>query len=191
MDGDVVSDGALMRRVAAGDEVACRQLVDRHLRGMVGLAYRMLDDRAAAEDVAQECFLRLWQQSRCWRAEARVATWLYRVAHNLCVDQLRRRRRHRADPLAEVAEVADPADGPLEISQRAELAARVDAAIRALPERQRTAITLVHHQEVGNIAAAEIMGTSVEALESLLARGRRTLRERLRDLRGDGAGEPR
>ena len=180
------SDARLLRRAAAGDAAACRTLVDRHLAPLVGFAARMLGDAAAAEDVAQEAFLRLWRQAGSWRAEAAIATWLHRVAHNLCIDQLRRRREVSGDT---VPEIADPAAGPQAAQQRRQVAAIVDAAIAALPDRQRAAITLVHHLEFGNIAAAEVMEVSVEALESLLARGRRSLRERLADERLDLMGD--
>ncbi len=186
MTGDRLTDAELMARVAAGDQGACRQLVDQNLGRVVGLAARMLGDRGAAEDVAQEAFLRLWRQSRSWRPDGRIATWLHRVAHNLCIDQLRSRRR--LDP-GEPPEQADPAAGPAALHQRRQVAAAVEAAIAQLPERQRTAITLVHHQELSNIDAAEIMSVSVEALESLLARGRRTLRARLGGRKAELLGE--
>ncbi len=175
-----------MRRVAAKDAAACRELVDRHLAPLVGFAARMLGDAAAAEDVAQEAFLRLWRQAGTWRAAAAIATWLHRVAHNLCIDQLRRRREVTGDA---VPDIADPADGPQAAHQRRQVAAIVDAAIAALPDRQRAAVTLVHHLEFGNIAAAEVMGITVEALESLLARGRLALRARLADERLDLLGD--
>lgn len=180
------SDARLLRRVAARDAAACRTLVDRHLATLVGFAQRMLGDAAAAEDVAQEAFLRLWRQAGSWRAEAAIATWLHRVAHNLCIDQLRRRREVIGGA---VPEIADPAEGPQAAHQRRQVAAIVDAAIADLPDRQRAAITLVHHLEFGNIAAAEVMDITVEALESLLARGRRALRERLADERLDLMGD--
>ncbi len=183
----VAADAALVARVGTGDSAACRVLVQAHLGRVHGYAWRLLGDAGEAEDVAQECFVRLWRQAGAWRAEARVATWLHRVAHNLCIDRLRRRR-----PVSggQVPDRADPAPGPAAESQRARVAREVAAALGALPERQRAAIALVHYQELGNIAAADIMGVSVEALESLLARGRRALRDALGDRRDDLMGEP-
>ncbi len=177
----------MMRRVGAGDSAACRQVVESHLRRIVNFSYRILGDSGDAEDVAQETFLRLWRQAGRWRPGAGVGTWLHRVAHNLCVDRLRRRRDRPSD---RVPEAPDPSAGPLAARHRAEVTRAVDSALAALPERQRAAITLVHYQELGNIEAARIMGISVDALESLLARGRRRLRESLRDLRGELVGEP-
>ena len=186
MTDDRLRDAELMARVAAGDQQACRQLVESHLGPVLGLAQRMLGEPSAAEDVAQEAFLRLWRQSGSWRPEARIGTWLYRVTHNLAIDQLRGRRRLDSDALPEQI---DPAPGPACRQQRVQVGRLVEAALGRLPERQRTAITLVHHQELSNIEAAEIMAVSVEALESLLSRGRRALRAELAELKADLLGE--
>lgn len=180
-------ESALVRRVGAGDGAAYRVLVDRHLAPIVAFAWRTLNDGGEAEDVAQETFLRLWNGAGAWRAEATLSTWLHRVAYNLCVDRLRRRRREV--PSARLPERPDPAEGPLAAHQRRQVAAAVDSALAALPERQRTALALVHYQELGNIEAAEVMAVSVEALESLLARGRRGLRQSLAARRDDLMGE--
>ena len=182
----VHADAALVARVGAGDSAACRALMDAHLGRLHGYAWRMLGDAGEADDVAQECFLRLWRQAGAWRAEARVATWLHRVAHNLCIDRLRRRRPGMGE---DPPDRPDPAVGPAGGHQRAQVARAVGAALGALPERQRAAIALVHYQELGNIEAAAVMGISVEALESLLSRGRRGLRAALGDMRDDLMGE--
>jgi RNA polymerase sigma-70 factor (ECF subfamily) len=182
----VQADAALVARVGAGDSAACRTLMDAHLGRVHGYAWRMLGDSGEADDVAQECFLRLWRQAGRWRAEARVGTWLHRVAHNLCIDRLRRRRPAAAgDP----PELPDPAPGPAGEHQRAQVARALGAALGELPERQRAAIALVHYQELGNIEAASVMGLSVEALESLLSRGRRGLRAALIDMKDDLMGD--
>lgn len=184
---DAEADAVLMHRVGLGDAAACALLVDRHLDRMVGFAYRLLGDRAAAEDVAQETFLRLWQNAARWRPDAKLTTWLHRVAYNLCIDRLRRSREIVTD---EPPEQVDPAPDAVERLHRAAIARQVADAVATLPLRQRTAVTLAHFHEQGNIAVAEIMGLSVEAVESLLARGRRALRERLAglsaELRDDG-----
>lgn len=185
-DRQIQADAALVARVGAGDSAACRRIVDAHLGRVAGFAWRMLGDGAEAEDVAQEAFLRLWRTAPRWRPEARIGTWLHRVAHNLCVDRLRR-RGPAAD--TEVGEIADPSVGPGAHRHRADIARAVDVALAALPERQRAAIVLVHYQDLGNIEAACAMEISVEALESLLSRGRRALRESLRDRRDDLMGE--
>ena len=177
----------LVRRAGAGDGPACAALVDRHLARITALAGRMLGNRADAEEVAQDVFLRVWQQAAKWRAgEARFSTWLHRVTLNLCHDRLRRRREVALEAAGELPSGAPPPGADL---QRAAVAERVQGALAQLPERQRDAILLCHYQELGNIEAAVVLGVSVEALESLLARGRKRLRELLiteaSDLMGD------
>lgn len=187
-------DAELVRSIGAGEPRAAEALVRRHLPRMVGLARRMLGDAAEAEDVAQEVFLRVWREAPRWRpGAAKFETWMHRVALNLCYDRMRR-RRESADPDAGV-NVADSAPMPADQWLARQRTARVDAALAELPERQRAAIVLVHYQELTNIAAAEMLEISVEALESLLARGRRALKAALADvvddLMGDADGAPR
>lgn len=187
-------DAELVRNVGAGDARAAEALVRRHLPRMVGLARRMLNDPAEAEDVAQEVFLRVWRDAARWRpGAAKFETWMHRVALNLCYDRLRRRRE---TPDAEAGvHVADAQPLASEAWLAQQRAAKVHAALAELPERQRAAIALVHFQDFTNIAAAETLEISVEALESLLARGRRALKAALadvaQDLLGDADGAPR
>lgn len=186
-------DADFVRKAGAGDARAAEALVRRHLPRMVGLARRMLGDASEAEDVAQEVFLRVWREAPRWRpGAAKFETWMHRVALNLCYDRLRR-RRETPDPDAGV-NVPDRALLPAEQWLARQRAAKVNAALGGLPERQRAAIVLVHYQELTNIAAAEMLEVSVEALESLLARGRRALKASLADvvddLIGDADGPP-
>lgn len=170
-------DAELVARIGQGDSKAARALVDRHLGRMLTLARRMLGDEAEAEDVAQEVFLRVWRTAAKWKpGAAKFETWMHRVALNLCYDRLRRRREVVTDDLPEQIDGAPSAYDRLAEADRS---GRVAAALKALPERQRAAITLVSFQEMSNIDAAESLGVSVEALESLLARARRTLRAAL------------
>jgi RNA polymerase sigma-70 factor (ECF subfamily) len=186
-------DAELVRNIGAGDARAAEALVRRHLPRMVGLARPMLGDASEAEDVAQDVFLRVWREAPRWKpGAAKFETWMHRVAMNLCYDRLRR-RREVADP---DAGVDVPAGGLMPADQwlARQRAAKVDAALAQLPERQRAAIVLVHYQDMTNIAAAEMLEVSVEALESLLARGRRALKAALADvvddLIGDADGAP-
>jgi RNA polymerase sigma-70 factor (ECF subfamily) len=170
-------DEALLRRIGDGDEVAVRALVARKLPRLLALANRMLRDAAEAEDVAQETFVRVWRHARAWRlGRAKFDTWLFRVALNLCYDRLRKRREA---PMSAPSERIDPAANADETLVSAERARRVAEAVAALPPRQRDAIVLQYDRELSNIEAAAVMGLSVEALESLLARARRTLRTQL------------
>jgi RNA polymerase sigma-70 factor (ECF subfamily) len=179
-------DTELVARAGRGDRAAAAMLVTRHSARLFALARRMLASEAEAEDVVQDTFLKLWTHAARWQpGAAKIETWLYRVALNACYDRLRKKR---PVPLDEALELPDAAPGPDAGLDAPALAAAVAAALADLPERQRAAILLCHYEEHGNIAAAEILGLSVEALESLLARGRRNLRARLapvRDLLGE------
>ena len=176
-------DQDLIARVAKGDPAAVRAMVARKLPRLLGVATRMLGDRGEAEDVAQEAFLRLWRQAGRWRPGAALFdTWLHRVTLNLCYDRLRRRREVLSDAIPERADPAAGADQAM-IDQARD--ARLAAAIAGLPERQRAALVLQYYEGLSNIEAAAAMEIGVEALESLLSRARRTLRDRLR---GDGNG---
>jgi RNA polymerase sigma-70 factor, ECF subfamily len=182
-------DLELVRQVGAGDQRACAALVDRHLPKVLGLAGRLLGNRADAEEVAQEVFLRVWRHAGEWRpGGAKFSTWLHRVTFNLCHDRLRRRRETTLDAIGDPPSGEPPPGTEL---QRAAVTARVEAALAQLPDRQREAILLCHYQELGNIEAAEAMEISVSALESLLARGRRRLKELLAGELNDLMGELR
>lgn len=173
-------DEDLVRRVGEGDPAAVQAFVARKLPRILALARRMLGDEAEAEDVAQEAMLRAWRQAPGWRpGRARFDTWLHRVGLNLCYDRLRRRREIPTDA---PPEQVDPGPSPDRGLLAADTSTRVAAALAALPERQREALVLCHYQELSNIEAASLMSVSVEALESLLSRGRRTLRAALADL---------
>ena len=174
-------DEEFLAQVACGDPASVRALVARKLPRLLSLAGRILGDAAAAEDVAQEVFLRVWKQAPRWRpGAAQFDTWLHRVALNLCYDRLRRRRELS---YAEPPDQADEGPAPDRGLEAQDTGRRVSVALASLPDRQRAAIVLGHYQELGNIEAAAVMGVSVEALESLLGRGRRTLRAALADMR--------
>ncbi len=181
--GGVDPDDELVRRAGEGDPASVQALVARKLRRVLALAERMLGDPAEAEDVAQETFFKVWRNAPRWRpGRARFDTWLHRVALNLCYDRLRRRREQ---PVADPPEAADPGPAPDRGLLAEDAGRRVRAALLALPPRQREAVVLCHYQELSNIDAAAVMGLSIEALESLLSRGRRALRAALADLASD------
>ena len=172
-----VSDDALMILYANGDATAARILTLRLTPRVFSHAFRMLGDRAEAEDVAQDALMRLWKIAPDWRqGEAKITTWLYRVVANLCTDRLRKGRGVALDAIAE------PEDKAASAVQKLQDQARADAlqeALNALPERQRQAVVLRHIESLANPEIAEIMEIGVEAVESLTARGKRTLAKAL------------
>ncbi len=182
-------DDYLIAAAAAGDGAAWSALVERYLGPITGHAWYMLGDPREAEDIAQEAFIRLINKAPKWEPDggARLKTWLYRVVVNLCID---RKRKHVALPVAELPELAGPIDSTAEERDRAlDVKRAVRGALDALPARQRSAVVLSYYQGFTNREAGEILGISAEAVESLLARGRRGLRARLQDVKHDLIGE--
>ena len=148
-----------------------------HLPNIIAIGYRLLGTRQDAEDVAQEVFLKVWLHATNWQpGRAKFSTWIHRVTLNLCFDRLRKKSELLVETIPEQIDQA-----PLAVERMVgqQTADQVHGAVSELPERQRAAITLCHFQDLGNIEAADIMGISVEALESLLSRGRRRLRQLL------------
>ncbi len=170
------SDEALMARVARGDQAAFRELSRRHVPAMLALARRILGNAADAEDVAQEAMLRVWTNAPRWRPLASVRTWLTRVAVNLCLD---RKRRASWVRLEAAGDIADPAPRAEQVIDSRERARQVAAAIAKLPARQRAAIALTYDKGMSNAQVAEVLETSVSAVETLLVRARQSLRRAL------------
>lgn len=189
MDAEALAlagDAVLLARYAAGDPAAARVLTHRHVPRALGYAARLLGDAAEAEDVAQEAMLRLWRAAPGWRAgEAQLSTWLYRVVTNLCTDRLRSRRRRPAAPLEEAPEVADGARGAEAGLIAGDRMAALQRALDGLPERQRQAVVLRHIEGLTNPEIAAVMDLGVEAVESLVARGKRALAAALAGRRDD------
>lgn len=172
-------DAVLLAAFAAGDRAAALTLTERLTPRVLAQAYRILGNRAEAEDVAQEAMLRLWRIAPDWDADrARVTTWLYRVVVNLCTDRLRKSGRGVA-----LDAVAEPEDGAASVAaqmQDRSRAGALRAALAQLPDRQAQAVALRHLEELGNPQIAEIMDTNVRTVESLIGRGKKGLVARLR-----------
>ena len=176
-------DEELVRQIGAGDRRAAAELMRRHLPKMVALGARMLGDRAEGEDVAQEVFLRVWKHAERWEpGRAKFETWMHRVAMNLCLDRLRKAGRTAGEVHPDIPDLSASATQALEDRQRRQ---RVRDALGRLPDQQRAAIVLCYFQEQSNQDAAEVLGISVDALESRLARGRRGLKALLAKERAD------
>ena len=171
--GDWDAEAALLLAYANGDASAAQTLATELAPRVMGQAFRMSGDRAEAEDVVQEALLRLWKIAPDWRrGEARVTTWLYRVTANLCTDRLRKKRGVGLDQIAEPEDDAPSAAAMMQERSRMQALAE---ALAQLPDRQAQAVSLRHLEGLANPEIAEIMKISTEAVESLTARGKRSL----------------
>jgi RNA polymerase sigma-70 factor, ECF subfamily len=167
------SDAALLAAATCRDANAFAFLVARYEKQVFRVVWRLTNGHTDAEDITQEVFLRLWRNPGQLREAGALKGWLMRVASNLAMD------RFRAKPMQELEQAAEVGDGkPTAEDELAKTwtTKKIDTAIAALPDRQKLALTLVHFEQVGNIKAAAIMEVSVDALESLLARARRSLK---------------
>jgi RNA polymerase sigma-70 factor (ECF subfamily) len=173
----VIDDATLMASIASGDRDAFNLFLSRHLSAVVLFTRRYLPSQADAEDIAQETFFRVWQKAASWQPQGySPRSWLYRIAYNLCMDEIRRRPQHAA---ASEMIPDQPSDNPETAIEKNSELSRLANLLSLLPERQRTALSLCALQGLSNQEAATVMEISVEALESLLARGRRQLRSHL------------
>ncbi|MEL7054850.1 MAG: sigma-70 family RNA polymerase sigma factor [Pseudomonadota bacterium] len=168
-----ISELDQITRAAAGDRAAQAALVNRNMPIVFRVAYRILQDRAEAEDVTQETFLRAWKKLPEWQPKAKFSTWACTVALNLCRDRLRKKKPVLMD---ELPERVDTGLRPEESLASQQALQGIEAKIADLPDRQREALTLCALEGMTNIEAAAVMDVSVRALESLLARARRALR---------------
>jgi RNA polymerase sigma-70 factor (ECF subfamily) len=178
------SDDELMRLAGGGDRAAFSRLVASHMRRATAIASRITRNAGDAEELVQEAFLKVWLKAPEWQTReegggAAFSTWFYRVLVNLCIDRM---RKPKTSPLEEAAEVVDPTPDAFDNTSAGETGKRVSAAIETLPDRQRAALVLCHYEGLSNIEAAAVLEISVGALESLLVRARRSLRDALIDL---------
>ncbi len=169
-----------MAGVQARDQQAFARLLDRHAASLRNFLYRFNQNPADADELCQETFLRVWQHAARWEpGRVQFNTWLFRIGHNLAIDRIRKHRETITDQLPE--RPADQAELSQQLSSQ-QTEVRLRAEIAALPERQRTALLLCHFQGMSYQQAAEILEISVEALESLIARARRRLKQTLQPL---------
>ena len=173
----MIDDQELMTAIQAGNSRAYESVVKRHLKSISHYAFRMLGNTKDTEDITQETFLRLWTHADTWRGEkASVSTWLHRIAHNLCIDYL---RKDKSAITSEYLDEHEGHDSPAEQPDKEERLLSLREALSQLPERQRSAIVLNHYHGFSNREIAQIMEVSVDALESILARARRGLKAEL------------
>lgn len=166
-------DADLLAAMASGDVRAARELSNRLTPIVWSHAFRLTGDRTLAEDIAQDALIRLWKIAPEWEAgRAKVTTWLYQVTANLCTDHLRKKRHLGSDDVPEVADSAPTAADQMQAKARQDA---LQSALMQLPDRQRQAVVLRHIEGVANPDIADVLGISVEAVESLTARGKRAL----------------
>lgn len=183
-------DAALMLRVKQGDTAAFTELVEKYKQPVMNLAFRTLHDATESEDLAQNVFVQVYKSAARYKSTAKFSTWLFTIARNLCLNEIRRRSRHPAESLD--APHPEQEDQPLqqfedkrtasppETLLQGELARNVERALADLPENQRAAILLCRQEDLSYEDIAEILGCSVSATKSLIHRGRETLKERLK-----------
>lgn len=177
MENGIYSDAELMARVARDDMAALGMLAERHRARVLSLSYRLLGDWHKAEDVSQETFLRLRQAARGYEPQAKFTTWLYRIVHNLSMDQQRRAARAPSSLESVETEVVDPVEG--NSVEKAELSQLVQQAIGQLPDRQRRVLILHRYEGLSHVEIGEVTGWSKSAVESLLVRAYENLRKNL------------
>jgi len=182
-----------MLRVKRGDRAAFAELVDKYKQPLLNFIYRTLRDEIEAEDVAQTVFLQIYKSRSRYRRTAKFSTWLFTIARNLCLNELRRRSRHPAESIEETRAEHESRDGgtqrqyedksqvaaPEKLLQ-GELAQKIEEALAELPENQRTAILLCRQEDLSYEEIAEILDCSLSATKSLIHRGRETLKEKLK-----------
>jgi RNA polymerase sigma-70 factor, ECF subfamily len=183
-------DAVLMLRVKRGDRAAFAGLVEKYKQPVLNFIYRTLHDEAEAEDLAQNVFLQVYKSARRYQRTAKFSTWLFTIARNLCLNELRRRSRHPAESIEEThaeqddqphRQFEDKAQiAPPEKLLYGELAQKIEEALAELPENQRTAILLCRQEELSYEEIAEILDCSLSATKSLIHRGRETLKEKLK-----------
>ncbi len=201
MSANLDPDSVLMLRVRKGDRQAFAELVDKYKQPLLNYIARTIQDPVEAEDLAQMVFVQVYKAAHRYRPQARFAPWLFSIARNACLNELRRRARHPAASLEDVHPAdEEAAPRPLPDPQtpppsqqvlRAELEAKVAEALRDLPENQRTAILLYQQQQMSYEEIAEAMGCSLVAVKSLIFRGRETLKSRLKAYLAAGVWESR
>jgi RNA polymerase sigma-70 factor (ECF subfamily) len=183
-------DAALMLRVKRGDRAAFVALVEKYKQPLQNFIHRTLRDETEAEDLAQNVFLQVYKSRDRYERTAKFSTWLFTIARNLCLNEIRRRSRHPAESLEEThgenedqpqrqyedKKVFLPTDNVL----HSELAQKIEEALAELPENQRTAILLCRQDELSYEEIAEVLDCSLSATKSLIHRGRETLKEKLK-----------
>jgi RNA polymerase sigma-70 factor (ECF subfamily) len=173
-------DIELMLRFQKGEERCFEDLVKKHTRGVLNLVYRYLGDATRAEDVSQDIFVKVYRARMKYEPKAKFSTWLYRIAVNHCLNEIRARKSQPAlaAPINDLLEEPQGEDPDARMT-RVELQHAVKAAIDALPENQRMAVILARYEDMSYDEIAEAMSLSLEAVKSVLFRAKENLKQSL------------
>jgi RNA polymerase sigma-70 factor (ECF subfamily) len=183
-DSEAANDAVLMARIIAGDQAAFHRFAQRHVARFLAVAQRIIGNQSDAEEIVQDALLRVWLHAPEWQqGAAQVTTWVYRIVVNLALDYTRKNRGYLLS-IDDAGDPADPAPDAQMLAEGRQLESFIARAIAELPTRQRIALTLCYFEQMDCAEAAQIMQISVSAMESLLVRGRRTLREHLQRVAG-------
>ncbi len=188
-----------MLRVKDGDRAAFAELVERYKHPVINLIARTINDPTEAEDLAQNAFVQAYKSAHRYEVTAKFSTWMFTIARNLALNEIRRRSRHRAESLDEtfsdneeqpVRQVEDHRNaGPTEELLHGELVDKVDEAVNALPDKQRTALMLCREDEMSYEEIAKVIGCTLSATKSLIHRARETLKDKLKPYLRSGVWE--
>src|SRR5277367_2041835 len=189
--GAEISDAEVMLRVKTGDQPAFDYLVQKYRRPIVSFMYRMARNASAAEDLAQEVFLRVYRSRESYEASAKFTTWLYRIATNLAVNHARDTRHERPENTVSLDEPDEDSGRTLDLPDRTPSAEEtivrrermlaIRSKVEALPEQQRLAVIMHKYQQMDYKQIAEVLKKTESATKSLLFRAYETLREQLKE----------
>lgn len=178
----------LVQRVLDGQSAAFGELITAHSDWMMRVAYRMTRNEASSEELVQEAFFKTWKSLDHWQPKARLSTWMYRILVNLCIDHARKQQIHLVDDGDVVADHETSEDGR-EVIEKRDVKDKVWQAIERLPSRQKAAFILCQYEGHSMAEAADIMASTVGAIESLLIRAKMALRQTLANTAKDYIGE--
>lgn len=179
------SDIELMLRAKTGDDSAFTELMRRHYKGVVNYVYRFTNDRANSEDLAQEVFLRVYRSVKRYNPQAKFSTWLYKIATNLCITEVKSRNKKQSVSLDEMQENTgdlgdSKSEAPSDLTFRREIGTAIFETLRSLPERERVAIILCKYEDLPYEEVAEVIGCTIGAVKTYVHRGRMKLIEKLK-----------
>ncbi len=191
LDYSTLDDEALIRLIVHARAEALSELYDRYGRLVFSLAFNSVGDRATAEEITQDVFLRVWQQARQYRADrGKVSTWLTGITRHRAIDQLRRRGsrpEQHSVAWAEISPGAEPAvNGPEQTAALVMERARVRAAIDLLSEEQQRVLALAYFQGFSQSQIAEALGLPLGTVKTRLRLGMQKLRDTLQENRVAG-----